>query len=682
MGCFCCWTGQSNWSKEATLQSDLLLLVVLFWLVSFALALIVRHDWPARAVLVAGCALGLAYCVLGWTRPPLTSSLHFSLADTPVEFQLDNAGLWLLFFGLVPALFAAGLTTASASTPSKRYWLAGLAATLLGALGVFGLQDTMSFLIAWEIMSIGGAVMILGERLSPEPGGPILFMLSLLEVGAVAVLLALLLLANHIPSQSFQRFVTSYATSSPSTFLIGLLFLFGFGAKLGIIPFYEWFPAAYASGSGATGVVFSGVVMNAAFYALGRATLQWLPHAGTWAIGTASIMVVSGVLSAILAIFYAFQEEDWRRLLSFSSAENATVAIAVLGVSALFFSSSLSAFASLAWTVALLHLAAHSLAKGTLFLTSDGIHEVNGDYWIRQTGLLRRSPMIYGIGALFAAMSLAALPPQAGFATEWYIFQTLFQGTQVNNLVARLTIALAAAGLALVAAVALATFVKLFGVGLLGDGHAGPTHLSPFRSSCVFIVGMCVLGLAAGMPWWLRFLGQTNQSIFGVDAAATMRNGWLLVPLSGKFAFISPTKLVIAGPLLALIPLMLFWTSRQAYRLRRVPVWSGGRREDARRIATTSLAFSNALRTFYSFVYGPTHNIEREYQESPYFVKRLIFNQEVAPVFGPYLFAPLTRFVRKLSVKVSALQSGYLNSYNAMIGILLVLILALSLFYK
>lgn len=161
-----------------------------------------------------------------------------------------------------------------------------------------------------------------------------------------------------------------------------------------------------------------------------------------------------------------------------------------------------------------------------------------------------------------------------------------------------------------------------------------------------------------------------------------MRDGWLLVPLSGKFAFISPTKLVIAGPLLALIPLALFWTSRPRFPVRRVPVWSGGRREDARQIATTSLAFSNALRTFYSFIYGPTHNVEREYQDSPYFLKRLIFNQEVAPVFGPYLFAPFTHFVRRLSNAVSVLQSGYLNSYNALIGILLVLILALSLFYK
>ena len=46
----------------------------------------------------------------------------------------------------------------------------------------------MSFLIAWEVMSLGGAVMILGEGVSRSPGGPMLFMLALLEVGAVSIL--------------------------------------------------------------------------------------------------------------------------------------------------------------------------------------------------------------------------------------------------------------------------------------------------------------------------------------------------------------------------------------------------------------------------------------------------------------------------------------------------------------
>jgi formate hydrogenlyase subunit 3/multisubunit Na+/H+ antiporter MnhD subunit len=552
-----------------------------------------------------------------------------------VQFHLDSGACWLLLFGLFPAFFATCIGTTAAWKKTRAAWQAGLALTLLGAFGVFGFQDAMSFLIAWEVMSLGGGVMILGERVTEQRGGPVLFMLALLEVGAVAILLALLLMGTHAGSFSFADLAAAHGWHSPASLLIGLLLLFGFGAKLGVLPFYEWFPAAYGAGSGATGVVFSGIVLSAAFYALARGMLTWLPPSGSWIFCVAIITTIAGVLSAILAIFNAFQEEDWRRMLSLSSAENAGIAVATLGVSLLLAASGRSGPAGLAWTVCLLHLAGHSLAKGTLFLTADAVYSVTDSYLIRQTGFLRNAPVVFGIGALFAAMSLAALPPQAGFVSEWYVFQTLFQGMQTNVISARLTIALAAAGLALVAAVALATFAKLFGIGLLGNGHSRRSHISLGRTCSIFLLGCGVLALAVGMPWWMYALGPATHFLFGVDAVASMKDGWLLVPLSSKFAFISPTKLIIAGPLLALIPLTFVWLSQRHFRYRRVPVWSGGRREDARRIATTSLAFSNALRTFYGFVYGSTHNLEREYDHGPYFVKRLIFNQEVAPIFGP-----------------------------------------------
>ena len=662
--------------------TDALLLMALLWLASVVVALIEPRGTIARAGIVLGCAVGIAACLIGMPGESNTFSLGIHLGDTPVQFKLTAAALWLMLFGLVPAIFAAGLGTNATSSRARKCWLAGLGLTLLGAVGVFGLQDAMSFLIAWEVMSVGGAVMILGEGHAERPGVPVLFMLGLLEVGAVAILLALLLLANQTGSCSFSGFHLASPVSTPFVFLLGLLLLFGFGAKLGVLPFYEWFPAAYGSGSGATGAVFSGLVLNAAFFALARGVIEWLPHSGAWAMSAAGIMIFAGVLSAILAIFNAFQEEDWRRMLSLSSAENAGVAVAVLGVSWLLFASGLPAQAGLAWIVCLLHLAGHSLAKGTLFLTADGVNRVNGSYTIVQRGVLRNNPAILGIGALFAAMSLAALPPQAGFVSEWYIFQTLFHGMQVNGLPARLTMTVAAAGLALVAAVGLATFAKLFGIGLLGDGHVHTRHFSGSRSAAIFFLGICVLALAVGMPWWLHALGRGSYQIFGGDAAAQMRNGWLLVPLSGKFAFISPSKMILVCPLLALIPITFFLLSRRAFHVRRVPVWSGGRREDARQIATTSLAFSNALRTFYGFIYGPTHNLEREYDHGPYFVKRLIFNQEVAPIFGPYLFSPLVKATRRVAETVSKLQSGYLNLYNALIGMLLILILGLALFYK
>ena len=44
------------------------------------------------------------------------------------------------------------------------------------------------------------------------------------------------------------------------------------------------------------------------------------------------VVIVVAVLSSILTILYAFQQDGWRELLSFSSAENGSIAVAMLGV--------------------------------------------------------------------------------------------------------------------------------------------------------------------------------------------------------------------------------------------------------------------------------------------------------------------------------------------------------------
>jgi hydrogenase-4 component B len=660
------------------LTTDVITASVVAWAVAAVISSTGRGLVVARILMFAGCIAMIVVAITSLPEGVPGIVLPTVLAGQPVKFLLTPDALWLLGFGLAPAAFACAV-----STPSDRGqagWLFGAAVSLIGSLGVFGLQDGASFLIAWEIMSFGGAVMILSEKLSSDAGRPVLFMLSLLEVGAVALVAAILLLSARAPSFDFDAFRT--ASPEPSvvlTVLIGLLLITGFGAKLGLLPFYEWFPGTYGAGSGASGALLSGVVLNAAFFGLSRGLLNWLPSpvsVGIPELGT--FLLVVGVLTAILTALYAFQEEDWRSLLSFSSAENASIAVAMLGATIMFRGDGQQELASLAWVVALLHLAGHALAKGGLFLTADGVYRATGGYTIFHSDLLRRSSWVFGFGALFAAMSLAAMPPQAGFVSEWYVFQTVFQGFRLSTLAGRLAMALAGAGLALTVAVAFATFVKIFGIGLLGRSVRTVHSVSPAAATVVGMLGLCVITLAAGMPAWLEALRVAVASEFGTSAASKMHDGLLLVPLTAKFAFISPTLLVLVMPLLAIIPVVLIFANRR-FAVRRVPVWYGGFDQDPERASTTALTFSNAMRTFYSFVYRPTEELETEAHGPDYFIHRLRFTHDVAPIFGPYLFAPVIKTVYYLAQKLRALQSGQLNFYLALIGGLLVIILALTL---
>ena len=124
-----------------------------------------QPAWRARCLGLGGVAIARRWrsslCRAG--RPRLTplgiDGLRIALlSDSP-------SALWLMGFGLPSAILAAWL-----GTPAKRQaqWIFGAAASLIGALGVFGMQDAATFLMSWEIMSLGGAVMLLGENLSAE----------------------------------------------------------------------------------------------------------------------------------------------------------------------------------------------------------------------------------------------------------------------------------------------------------------------------------------------------------------------------------------------------------------------------------------------------------------------------------------------------------------------------------
>lgn len=642
----------------------------LLLVLSIALA-VLRQGRLARVTLIGGTLatlIGSASCLPDGSA----TGVMWPLGDVAVTWQLQPSAAWLLFWGGLAAL-AAFLSPGRAQNPA--IWMAGAAVALLGSLGVAGLQEGVSFLIAWEFLSFGGAIMLLADGLQDaQRGGQAnLYMLALLEIGAVALLLCLVLLGAR--DTDFTGWAASWAAYGGAAFGVAVLFMIGFGAKLGILPFYEWYPGAYGSGSGASGALLSGVVLNVAYFALGRAMLAWLPVNAATGVGI--LLVSLGTVSAILAILYAFQQEDWRRLLAFSTAENAGLAVVALGAASLFRADGLVMLMTLAWTVGLIHLGGHSLAKGAMMLSADRVAAVRGNYRIAQSRVLALAPWTLGIGALFGAMSLAAMPPTAGFASEWYLFQTVFQDFHLTSSAAQVTLALGGAGLALTAAIALATMVKVFGIGLLGREENPGTVTGRWP---ILGLGLLVPAYAVALPWTLAALARDNWPATPAAMAAMVR-GPILVPLTPHFAFISPPLLLLMGLLLALIPLGLLSWSHLRHGRRRVPVWGHGLRRIPAENAITALAFSNALREFYSFVYRPRTQTRARHTEREYFVRNLQFTYSQAPVFGPWLFRPAVGLVQKLSDRIGLiLQNGSLNAYLAYIGILLIVVFA-SVFY-
>ena len=369
------------------MSNDLLIAALLAWIAAALISLSRGAPLLARALLVRRRVLGILAALAGaagWhavvTLPTAWPAQPSFPAERPRRSGCSVSG-WCR--RCLPARWRRRRTQGRAG------WLFGAAMSLLGALGVFGVQRRRRFpprLGDDELRRRGDDPERETRRRMPGAGA----VHARAAGGRRGCATGRRRCCWRSPAHAFAlRRLSSAAPAIlpvPALAAIGVLLVIGFGAKLGLLPFYEWFPAAYGAGSGASGALMSGVVLNAAFFGLSRGLLEWAPgqHAALLP-ASASLSSSSRVLSAILTALYAFQQEDWRTLLSFSSAENAAIAVAMLGVALIFRGHGMPDLASLAWTVALLHLAGHALAKGGLFLTADGVYRATGGYAHRAT---------------------------------------------------------------------------------------------------------------------------------------------------------------------------------------------------------------------------------------------------------------------------------------------------------
>jgi NADH-quinone oxidoreductase subunit N len=189
---------------------------------------------------------------------------------------------------------------------------------------------------------------------------------------------------------------------------VALLVLVGFGFKVAAVPFHFWTPDVYEGAPTPITAFVSTASKAAGFAVLFRVmTLAFPAIEGFWAPALAGIAAVTMTLGNILAI----AQKNIKRLLAYSSIAHAGyVLIGLVSLSSLGRGSML--FYLLAYIIT--NLAAFAVV--ILFAHSAGTEEI-ADY----AGLSRRSPWL-ALALLVAFLSLAGMPPLAGFVAKVYVF--------------------------------------------------------------------------------------------------------------------------------------------------------------------------------------------------------------------------------------------------------------------
>lgn len=484
-------------------------------------------------------ALGAGLALAAVAAGPDAITIPLGPPWAPLTLALDGLSAWfLLILGL--AAIPAGLFAAQA--PMGRGQAAILPAFVAAMALAVAAADSLTLFLGFEAMALlsWAAIAAGGQRRAAR------LYLAFAVLSGLALLGALALLAPA--GLSFAALRAAPPEGGRAVAFLALLLLAA-GAKAGLFPLHAWLPVAHPAAPTALSALMSAAMVKVALYILMRGVLDLAgPSQPAW---WGLPLLVLGAGTALWGAIRANLERDAKAALACSTLEHVGLITLALGLCLLFRGSDLRPLAALALAAALLHALVHALAKTTLFLGVGAVMQAAGTRDMdRLGGLLRGMPVAaacFGLGAATAA----ALPPLAGFASEWLLLQALLQSWRLAEMAFQLLAVAALAAAAMAAALGAAAMLRLFGAIFLGRPRAprtaGAADAAGWARAALLAPAIALLVLAVLAAPALALAGGAIRLALG---------GGVAVPAAG-LTLQTPEAAGLISPLAALLLLGL-----------------------------------------------------------------------------------------------------------------------------
>lgn len=208
-------------------------------------------------------------------------------------------------------------------------------------------------------------------------------------------------------------FVTSHNAAVPSMFYVGLLLmLISMIFKVSAVPFHFWAPDVYQGAPTSVTAFMATIVKTAAFAAFLRLFMTtFSSSANVWM----NVVWVIAALTLLVGNITAVVQASTKRMLAYSSIAHAGYMLLALIAMNKFTNSSVL-FYSVAYSIGSIAsfgvLSVVTMARG-----NDTTNSFNG--------LAKTNPLL-AVAMTVALLSLAGIPPTAGFFAKYYIFTAAF----------------------------------------------------------------------------------------------------------------------------------------------------------------------------------------------------------------------------------------------------------------
>jgi hydrogenase-4 component B len=521
---------------------------------------------------------------------------------------------------------------------------------LLAALVLITLaRDGVTFLVGWEVMALANFFLVTTE----DDDGAVRragWLYLLYSHAAVLALFALFVLAQQATGDFAFAVVPAVAPAGLRT-AIFVLALVAFGIKAGMVPLHSWLPPAHASAPSHVSALMSGVVIKMGIYGLLRITSLLAAPPPAWGVA----VLVLGALSAFLGVVFAIAQHDLKRLLAYHSVENIGIILLGLGLALLGQSAGRPAWVVLGLGGCLLHVWNHALFKSLLFLGAGSVLHASGSRELeRLGGLARRLPVTAGL-FLLGAVAICGLPPLNGLVSELFVYLGLLRTSSEPGWA---WVALAVPVLASTGALAVACFVKVYGIVFLGTARSAgaarahePARLM-LAPMAALAAGCLAIGVAPALvaPALEPAIADWSGRPLGADALQRLAPlGWISIA-----AFSLLAAVLLIG--LAVLPVY----RRARRRAPALPTWDCGYAASSPRLQYTASSFAQLITSRFAWVLRP--RLRRPRIEGP-FPAPARFHVHVGDPLLEGLAAPASRAAMNAAAALRALPRGQLQRY-------------------
>ncbi|MEW6542884.1 MAG: NADH-quinone oxidoreductase subunit N [Nitrospirota bacterium] len=388
--------------------SDLLLMlpeiVLTLWL---CVVLIVDFAMPRlpkdRIAYLSLAGLGLVLLNLAWfDRAGVTGTLFANM------FVVDRLAIFFKVFvvGATALVILASMDYVRRFRFFKGEYYFLVLMSALGMMFMASANDLLSVFITLEFSTFGFYVLVayLRDDVASNEAGLKFFILGVFAAGLLAYGISLVF--GETGKLVFSDIASAGATPG---LVIGFLLIFAaLGFKIGAVPFHSWIPDTYHGAPTPVTAFLSIAPKGAAFAILLR---MFFVSLATFKPAWVMMLVGVSILSMTYGNIVAIAQKNIKRLLAYSGI--AQIGNVLIGLAAgTKMGGDAILFYLLTYLFANLGAFAIVIAVGNL-IQSDEIEDYNG--------LNRRSPFL-AFAMLVFLLSLAGVPPLAGFIGKLYIF--------------------------------------------------------------------------------------------------------------------------------------------------------------------------------------------------------------------------------------------------------------------